>query len=124
MGLDLAHYIPVKSGDPFDGYELIEQGYFDANPELFAQLRDYVDNKSDGIWYLYHRELGEQRKGMERKFYRRFKPGYYLERKWVEEAFTYLESDHLATLEELKTNFKANFIDNFQEGKSVFYVSY
>jgi hypothetical protein len=124
MGLDIAHYIPVKGIDLFDGYELIDQNDFDTNPGLISRLKDYIEKQDDDFWLLYYRELGGQRKGMSQEFYNRFKPGYYLDRNSVEEAFKYLKGDHLVSLEQLRANFKSSFIDNFQAGRSIFYVSY
>src|SRR5688572_2392354 len=116
MGLDLAHYIPVKPSEQFDGYELIEEDDFKSSYALMARFEEIVEKHDNGIYFLYYRELGQQRKGMNQTFYKTFQPGYYVEKESVYEAFKYLVGDQLTSLEQRQTDFKLNFIDNFQEG--------
>lgn len=125
MGLDLTHFIPVKVNEKPDGYEVLDVQELAENPQYLAAFRGFlVDGDEADIKKLYFQELGYQRKGMSRKFYKDFRDGYYFDFAKVQSAYEYLEGDHLHTLEELQRNFKTSFMDNFIPGRSVFCVGY
>ena len=50
--------------------------------------------------------------------------GFYFDLPSIKKAYQYLEGDHINSLKELQENFQKNFIDNFIEGESIFFVSW
>lgn len=73
-------------------------------------------------------EVGYQRKGMRSGFYRAFPSEFLRWRKAdVEQALSFLDSDCDDDPEDdrrLVEHFTANFLDNFEEGRSIFWGSY
>jgi hypothetical protein len=62
---------------------------------------------------------------MSGKFYSDFgNDKLYFDLQSVIKAYQYLEADHISTLVELQANFQKNFIDNFEEGESIFHISW
>ena len=116
MGLDLSHIVPI---DTQEGLEYFTIEELNSNPE-FIKWHMHMFKEYDGELVLFFKEIGNQRSGMNREFYDAFKNGEpYFEKKSVEEALRYLKPQDPFGL-----NFKKDFVDNFVEGKSVFYASW
>ena len=123
MGLDLTHLVPITGVLDSDGYQIFTEQELIENQQYQTFLGSYfVDD--DGGKLLYYKELGFQRKGMNSKFYEDFQSNYYFDLKTVQRAYEYLHGDHINSLKELQINFRKYFIDNFELGRSVFFVSY
>lgn len=129
MGLDLSHYVPAGKLAITPDLEYLERGEFDhAASYLQRNSHLFVERSSpDGVtaMVLYVTETGYQRKGMNRRFYEEFencRP--YIDLATVIRAYSYLEADHINSLEDLQSNFRRTFIDNFVEGESIFHASW
>ena len=125
MGLDLNHFIPskIKTLDYFtlDDLKNID-GYVKRHSPMIMD-NEYSDIENEKI--IFFESKGYQRKGMSSKFFLDFtNDTLYFHLDNVMKAYTYLEDDHINTLSALHQNFQINFIDNFVEGESVFYVSW
>ena len=128
LGLDLYHYAPAffSEGDEYLQYfeleDLAEYQKFIEQHKSFIAVKDFEEfGKSEVIYFF---KKGYQRKGMNKRFYSQFKnDGVYLDLASVLRAYHYLEAD-IRSLEELQNEFKINFIDNFVEGESIFFVSW
>ncbi|AYL97054.1 hypothetical protein [Mucilaginibacter celer] len=115
MGLDLSHVVPTTD-------ETLEQFTIEelsSNPEFIKRYR-HMFKERDGELVLYFKEKGYQRKGMKVEFFDAFEDSKpYFEKKWVEKAMLYLKPNH-----PFGFDFKKNFVDNFIEGESIFYISW
>jgi len=127
MGLDISHCVPIISQPEDNSLNYIE--IKDLNPEYLEKNKTFIAEKdfeefgkSEVIFFL---TRGYQRKGMSRKFYSDFQnDGIYYDLQSVKQAYHYLEGDHISSKQELQINFQKNFIDNFVEGKSIFFISW
>jgi hypothetical protein len=116
MGLDLSHIIPTDTGETFEYFTMEE---LNSNPE-FVKRYIHMFKEYEGELVLFFDEIGSQRSGMNKEFYKAFencKP--YFDKKSVEEAMSYLKPNDPFGL-----NFKKDFVDNFVAGESVFYASW
>ena len=121
--------MPVhQSGDNdvVDYFNLEELSRFSEYVEKNKQFivdKDFDEYGKEKV--IYFKSKGYQRKGMRDNFYSDFKnDGLYFDLPSIIKAYGYLEADHHSTLDELQTNFKENFINNFVEGESIFHVSW
>lgn len=74
---------------------------------------------------IFYETNGFQRKGMNERFYKDFENcKNYFDIKTVQKASLYLEPSRGESMEELEMSFKESFIDNFIEGKSIFFASW
>ena len=129
MGLDLSHLVPTEkiSGDKVLDYFTVDelnvfQGYVERHNQLIIE-KDFDDFGKDNV--IYFESKGYQRKGMSGKFYSDFgNDKLYFDLQSVIKAYQYLEADHISTLVELQANFQKNLIDNFEEGESIFHISW
>ena len=129
MGLDLIHFVPTEkiSGDKVLDYFTVDelnvfQGYVERHNQLIIE-KDFDDFGKDNV--IYFESKGYQRKGMSGKFYSDFgNDKLYFDLQSVIKAYQYLEADHISTLVELQANFQKNLIDNFEEGESIFHISW
>jgi len=99
-----------------------------SNPP-WNQIRYYEKEIKVGF---YAEEVGYQRKGVTNKFWKFFDYEdtyhYYFEQKDFINAYSCVgrskESDSDEYIQQRKMNFKANFIDNYEHGKSFMYLSF
>lgn len=129
MGLDLIHFTPVHKSDNTNLLDFFSINDVRIAPEYFAINEKYivdVDNNENGVERGIHFDSkGYQRKGMKSTFYTDFKNDtLYFDLEHVKKAYGYLVADHIRTLPELQSNFKQNFLDNFIETESIFFVSW
>ena len=129
MGLDISHIVPTfkpSVSQIVNCFEINDinapPGYLEQNSRFIVE-KDFEEfGKSDVIYF---EKKGYQRKGMSRKFYSDFRnDGFYFDLPSIKKAYQYLEGDHINSLKELQENFQKNFIDNFIEGESIFFVSW
>lgn len=71
-------------------------------------------------------EVGYQRKGMSREFYREFMGNHmYVMISDVQRAYQLIDRSHGPENErEVRAHFRAQFLDEFEEGRSIFYASW
>jgi hypothetical protein len=95
------------------------------NPELenqFGHLKnsrtvDYGQGMETTTGY-YYEEVGYQRRGVKRNFYKRYRPNEFLSTKTeLAELMTYVDKEH-------KTSFKADLVDKFIEGDTIVWMGY
>jgi hypothetical protein len=128
MGLDLSHIKPIKiiDEDKFYDYFTIEElsnfPYYIAKHLDFIVDKDFEEYEIEKV--IYFEEIGYQRKSVNKNFHSDFVDGIYLDLETVKKAFNYLEPKYKFELEDLQSNFQTNFIDNFEEGESIFWVSW
>jgi hypothetical protein len=98
--------------DEYKGGNITEKG-----PIVIKYAETYAN-----VPVIYWREIGYQRKGMERAFYEAFENcKLYFRKEDVLKAYTYLSADYS---QHYVTTFKEDFIDNFIEGESIFFASW
>jgi len=128
MGLDLWHLTPTKYGANTDPLNFFTIDELEASADFIqAHFDKVVTITSDEIpsSRLYYLEIGYQRKGMTKQFYKDFtNDKIYYNLDSVLRAYQYLTKDHIDTLQGRQSNFKRNFIDNFIVGQSMFFVSW
>ncbi|SFM61391.1 hypothetical protein SAMN05428949_0177 [Chitinophaga sp. YR627] len=74
---------------------------------------------------LYHTDAGYQRRGMNQDFFKIFtNDTLYFRKEDVIRAMDYIYDDDPADYKERIDNFRQNFIDNFIEGESIFFISW
>lgn len=74
---------------------------------------------------LYYTEAGYQRSGMSSKFFSDFtNDTLYFRKEDVIKALGYIRDDDPADYKDRIDNFEQNFIDNFVEGDSIFFISW
>lgn len=74
---------------------------------------------------LYHTDAGYQRSGMNSQFFKHFtNDTLYFRKEDVISALRYIYDDDPSYYKELVDNFQHNFIDNFIEGDSIFFISW
>jgi len=96
----------------------------DTLKEIFYYSISYETNPKV-LKVLFHTDKGYQRKGMNNKFYEDFiNDKLYFDKASVLKAYDYLEPRAGDSKEELQKSFKAQFIDNFIEGESIFLASW
>lgn len=129
MGLDLCHAVPIlhNSGDGFLEYFTLHE--LSAYPDYIHKHKHLIVEKDDKdfgkLRVIYFKDVGYQRKGMNKGFYKDFENGKpYFDIETVKKAYHHLHADHINTLESLKQNFQKSFIDSFVEGTSIFYASW
>ena len=126
MGLDLNHLVPcTKDTNEYLNSISIEKlnaaiNYTDKFKKLIC-----VNEFDDTEKIIYFKSVGYQTKGMNKQFYNNFSNDtVYFNLQDVERAYKFLVTDHLNKLTNLQKNFRENFINNFVEGTSIFYVSW
>ena len=129
MGLDLNHFAPVIKNTEngyLDYFELEQLSGYPEYIELHSRFiveKDFDEFGKSKV--IYFQSKGYQRKGMNGRFYTDFgNDSLHFDLQSVKNAYHYLERDHISSLEELQENFQKNFIDNFTEGESIFFVSW
>ncbi len=90
-----------------------------------GQLVSYVSVSYEGVLMkevVYGIEQGYQRKGMKRAFYEYFKNDmYYMKKEYFEKLLEFRDEDSHTYHEK---NIEANFLANFESGKSILSVSW
>lgn len=96
----------------------------DESKEIFYHSISY-ETEPTPIKVLFYSEKGHQRKGMNNDFYENFINGkIYFDKDAVLKAYNYLEPRPGDNKEELQHKFKEQFIDNFNEGESMFFINW
>lgn len=125
MGLDIYHVKPVLSSVSTLDYLFVED--FKSNPlflERYTSLITEIGELPDVDQVIYYEEKGYQRKSVAPGFLKVFESGklYFLKADVVR-AKTYLKADNEVSQLLLQNRFQREFIDNFIEGESIFFMS-
>lgn len=129
MGLDIFHFKPAKA----DETQMLE--YFTLD-EL-AHLPKYaIENQEFVTWIqiadepplvpvIYFETVGYQRKQMSASFYNDFEnDAIFGNVSACFKALTYIEGIGIRETMAVRKDFRENFIDSFEEGKSLFFVNW
>ncbi|MDC8003213.1 hypothetical protein POV27_04080 [Aureisphaera galaxeae] len=110
------------------GYENLKKCFEDIDYMDWIILRYYTVEKKEGFYF---KSVGEQRKGMNGKFYQKFCKGnqhMFAHKSDFDYALTcvdhYWEGDSKERVRQRKEEFKKYFVDNFESGASFMFVSY
>jgi len=121
MGLDICHCILVEQTDELLDFHLIED--FEHNPSFLDNHREKIVHQ-DGNYSVYYKDIGYIRKQAES-----FTPDFendllYFKKDDVIRFKKYLKANLPAEQSDLENYFQINFINNFIEGESIFFISY
>jgi len=110
------------------GYQNLKKNFEDISYTNWIILKYYTVEKKEGFYF---KSAGEQRKGMNKKFWDKFCKGdkyNFALKEDFDYAFScvdkYWDSDNEKSVIQRKEKFKKEFIDNFEFGASFMSVSY
>ncbi len=126
MGLDVYHVKPVQpSASTFD-YLFVKD--FESNPSFLKPYTEFITNVGelpDVDQGIYYEEKGYQRKGVAPGFLKAFENGkLYFRKEDVVRVKAFLKIDNPVSQLLLEQRFQRDFIDNFVEGESIFFVDW
>lgn len=126
MKLELNHLVPCpkNTNEYLNSFSLVQLNATINFSEKFSKLI-CVNELDDNDAVIYFKSLGYQERGMSKQFYKEFtNHTLYFKVADLEKAYKFLATDMQNKIHHLQKNFRDNFINNFTEGKSVFYVSW
>lgn len=120
MGLEICHIILIESNNNSIDYLFIDD--FSNNKKFLEKHKHkIVDRHGDKI--IFYKDLGYIRKQAKPMFINEFENDkLYFTKSDVEKWFKYLKSN--GNQQQLEIYFRKNFLDNFIEGESIFFISY
>lgn len=123
MGLDICHVTPSpKTKDTIEYFTLDE---FQSNPDYIEKHKHLIAQNDFGDKVLYYIVKGHHRKRVTDNFINEFENDkLYFRLADVKKAKSYLLANPGESQADIENNFQKNFIDNFLEGESVFFISY
>lgn len=123
MGLDICHVTPSpKTKDTIEYFTLAE---FHNNPDFIEKHKHLITQNDVGDKVLYYLEKGHHRKQVTDNFINVFKNGtLYFRLDDVKKAKNFLLANPGESQANIENSFQKNFIDNFIEGESVFFISH
>lgn len=127
MGLDICHVKPsLKTSNNLQYFTLDEFNDFPEFLENHKHLITTIDNEDGSQTYvLYYTDKGYQRKQMGDNFTDIFENDkLYFDIATVKKAKRFLKARPKDEQHELENAFQLNFIDNFVEGESIFFISW
>lgn len=127
MGLDICHVKPsIKTNDTLEYFTLDEFKDFPEFLEKHKHLITIIDNDDDSqTQVIYYTDKGYQRKQVTDNFIDIFENDkLYFDIDSVKKAKRFLKANTDKEQAELEKEFQLNFIDNFVEGESVFFISW
>lgn len=127
MGLDVLHVKPTLKTDENLQYFTLEE--FKDFPEFLENHKNLIttiDNEDGSQTHvIYYIEKGYQRKQMAYNFTDIFEnEKLYFDITIVKDAKRFLKAQPEDEQYELENAFQLNFIDNFVEGESIFFISW
>lgn len=123
MGLDICHVtLCAKTNEAIDCFTMEE---FQSNPYFIERYKHLVTHNTFGDKVLYYTEKGHHRKQVAENFINEFENGkLYFRLAEVQKAKKFLQASPGETQADIENDFQKNFIDNFIEGESIFFISY
>lgn len=120
MGLDICHIILEERNDNSIDYLCTDD--FSNNLKFFEKHKNKIVDR-DGEKVIYYKDLGYIRKQAKQSFINEFENDkLYFTKSHVEKWFKYLKANK--NQQKLEIYFRKNFLDNFIEGESIFFISY
>lgn len=118
MGLDIFHIVACQKTDHTDSSNYLTTEERSMAPFFFHEfdslLVDIDDETTGQDKVLYYKQIGYQRKGMKKSFYKNFENDkIHFDFASVQKAYHYLEAGSKQALTELQENYQQNFIRNF-----------
>lgn len=123
MGLDICHVTPaLKTKDTIEYFTLDE---FQNNSDFLESHKHLITQNDSGDNVLYYRDKGYQRKRVTANFINEFvNDKLYFRLDDVIKAKRFLLANPAESQADIEYNFQKNFIDNFIEGESIFFISH
>jgi len=123
MGLDINHVIlSPKTKDTIEYFTLDE---FQSNTDFIEKHKHLITQNDFGDKVLYYIIKGHHRKRVTENFINAFENNkLYFRLDDVKEAKLFLRANPGESQVDLENAFQKNFIDNFIEGESVFFISH
>lgn len=121
--------LDLKAFEEFDWHfsQSVQDSFKRIPNHSAGSIRNYLTIRyptPDDFLSFHVEEVGYQRKGMKSGFYEAFSsPFLHWHRADVEKAMTFLDhdsSDDPETQRQIVEHFRVNFLDNFEEGRSLF----
>ena len=120
MGLDICHIILEEKND--NSIDFLYINDFSDNPN-FIEKHNWKIVDKDGEKVIYYKDLGYIRKQAKQSFINEFENDkLYFSKSDVEKWFKYLKANE--NQQKLENYFRKNFLDNFIEGESIFFISF
>ncbi len=127
MGLDICHVKPtLKTNDNLQYFTLDEFKDFPEFLENHKHLIATIDNEDGSETHvIYYTDKGYQRKQVADNFTDIFdNEKLYFDIATVKDAKRFLKARPEDEQDELENAFQLNFIENFVEGESIFFISW
>lgn len=127
MGLDICHVKPsFKTSEASEYFTLDEFSNFPEFIEKYSYLITIVETTDGGKNpVIYYVDKGYQRKQMKANFIEIFENDkLYFDLETVRKAQQFLQAKTEAEQREIEDELQLNFIDNFVEGESIFFISW
>ncbi|HCS20930.1 MAG TPA: hypothetical protein DIW47_10300 [Bacteroidetes bacterium] len=123
MGLDICHVRPSpRTEGTIEHFTLDE---FQNNPDFLEKHKHLITENDFGDSVIYYIDKGHHRKQVTKKFIYEFENcKLYFRLADVKKAKTFLQANQGESQAEIEAAFQKNFIDNFIEGESVFFISH
>lgn len=127
MGLDICHVrLCLKTDDALEFFTIEE---FSNNPSFLEKHRHLItsvfDEKGSLTSVIYYEDVGYQRKQVKDNFIYQFENDkLYFDLDEVRSVRQFLKAEKTEDQSELEDSFQRNFIDNFIEGESIFFISW
>lgn len=123
MGLDICHVTPSpKTPDTIEYFTLDE---FHHNPDFLIKHQHLITQNDNGDKVLFYIVKGHHRKRVNDSFILEFENDkLYFHLDGVKKAKTFILANFGEIQEDIENAFQKNFIDNFIEGESVFFISH
>jgi hypothetical protein len=127
MGLDIYHVKPSLLTNETIEYLTLDE--FQNNPNFVENHKDLItyifDENGKKTPVIYYLQEGHQRNQTKKEFRELFENEIlYFDIDSVKKAKTYLKANNVENQIQLEQKFQVNFLDNFIEGKSIFFISY
>lgn len=122
MGLDICHCILVEKNKNSVDHHTVED--FENNIEFLDHHREKIISE-DSSEIIYYKDIGYIRKQVHEDFLKEYQNNkLYFSKTDVINFKKYLKADNPENQASLEKYFQENFIDNFQENESIFFISY
>jgi hypothetical protein len=126
LGLDIYHVkLSARTSATVD-YFLT--GDFEDNPSFLKRYSSLITSVGEGPdidKVIYYEEKGYQRKGVAAGFINVFENNkLYFQKEDVIRVKSFLKAENDASQALLEQRFQENFIDNFIEGESIFFINW
>ena len=121
MGLDICHIRLIEKNE--NSLDYLCKNDFSENPQFLEKHKNKIVSSDDGE-IIFYEDLGHIRKQVNPKYQNEFiNDKLYFKKNEVEKLKKYLKSNQHENQKQLENYFDTNFINNFVEGESIFFLS-